>query len=97
MEDCRTLQDYLKQLVKVEKLKQFLYQLSVQGAQAQLVHQQENPLKLSLGTINVIMATLGRMGMHSSKVMSMSNSRTEDLVPTREDASPTSIEFFRRG
>ena len=32
--DCRTPRDYLEQLVKVEKLKQFLYQPSVQGSQA---------------------------------------------------------------
>ena len=39
MEDCKTLQDYLEQLVKVRKLKQFLLQPSTQGGQVGLVHQ----------------------------------------------------------
>lgn len=62
-EDCRTLRDYLEQLVKVGKLKQFLYQPYVQGGQAGSIRQRENPLRPSLGTINVILATPGRMGI----------------------------------
>lgn len=37
-EDCITLRDYLEQLLKVKKLKQFLYQPSIQGSQAGSVH-----------------------------------------------------------
>lgn len=80
-EDCKTLCDYLEQLVKVGKLKQFFYQPSAQRGQAGPVYQRKNPLKPSLGTINVILATPGRMGMHSSEVMSVSSSHTKDPVP----------------
>lgn len=79
MEDCRTLRDYLEQLVKVGKLKQFMYQPFVHGSQARSVQQRENPLRPSLGTINVILAALGRIGMYSFEVMSISSSHAEDL------------------
>ncbi|XP_075645230.1 uncharacterized protein LOC142616233 [Castanea sativa] len=83
-EDCRTLQDYLEQLVKVGKLKQFMYQPLVQGAQARLVHQRENPLRPSLGTINVILAAQSRIGTYLSKVMFVSSSHAEDPCPELE-------------
>ena len=82
-EDCRTLRDFLEQLVKARKLKQFLFQPSAQGIQAGPVPQQENYLRPSLGTINVILAALCRAGIYQSKVMSVSNSHGEDLIPDR--------------
>ena len=44
---------FLDQLVKTRKLKQFLYQLAVQGGQP-TVSQRSNVPRSSLGTINVI-------------------------------------------
>lgn len=54
MEDYRTLQLFLDQLVKARKLKQFLHQLVVQGGQPTTVSQRSNVPRSSLGTINVI-------------------------------------------
>ena len=36
--DCRTFRDHLEQLVKIGKLKQFLYQPNIQGSQARSAH-----------------------------------------------------------
>ena len=72
-------------MVKVEKQKQFLYQPSMQGSQAGSVHQRENPLRPSLGTINVIFEASGRIGTYSSEIMSVSSSHSKDpfLEPKR--------------
>ena len=50
----------------------------MQGSQAGSVHQRENPLRPSLGTINVILVAPGRIGTYSSEIMSISSSHTED-------------------
>ena len=78
---CRTLHDYLEQLVKIGKLRQFLHQPSGHGSQVGSTHQQENPLRPSLGIINVILAAPGRIGVCPFEVMSISRSYTEDSVP----------------
>ena len=44
------------------------------------MHQRDNSSKSSLGTINVIMAALGRIGTYSFEVMSVSSSHTEDPI-----------------
>ena len=41
-EDCRTFHDYLEQLVKVGKLRQFLHQPSGQGSQVRSTYQRES-------------------------------------------------------
>ena len=78
---CRTLRDYLEQLVKIGKLRQFLHQPSGHGSLVGSTHQQENPLRPSLGTINVILAAVGWIGMYSFEVMFVSSSHTKDPFP----------------
>ncbi|XP_023900929.2 uncharacterized protein LOC112012780 [Quercus suber] len=60
MEDCRTLRDYLEQLVKIRKLKQFLYQPPRQGSQVESAHQRDASSRLPLGIISAILASPGR-------------------------------------
>ncbi|XP_075644357.1 uncharacterized protein LOC142615476 [Castanea sativa] len=78
--DCRTLCDYLKQLVKVRKLKQFLYQSTGQGSQVGSAHQRDASSRPPLGIINVIFAAPGRTGSYPSRVMSIARPYAEDLV-----------------
>lgn len=54
--DCRTLCNYMDQLVKDRKLKQFLHQPIGQVGQAHIGYQKESATRPSLGEINVIFA-----------------------------------------
>ena len=80
-EECRTLCDHLKQLIKIGKLKQFLYQPSKQGSQAGSVHQRDASSKPPLGLINVILTAPGQTGSYPSRVMSIARPYAKDLVP----------------
>ena len=73
IEDCRTLHDHLGQLVKVEKLKQFLHQPTRQLGQPGTGYQRDGAPQLALGTINVIFATLRGDAGSYSRVMSMAS------------------------
>nr|XP_023929217.1 uncharacterized protein LOC112040562 [Quercus suber] len=68
-EDCRTLWSHLEQLVKARKLKQFLHQPNGRGCQTGSGAQRDSSTRLPLGTISVILATLGRTSSQPSKVM----------------------------
>ena len=81
IEDCRTLWNHLEQLVRDERLKQFLYQPSGQSSQAGSRSQKDTSSRPPLGTINVILATLGRTGSHPSRVMFITRPPTEDSNP----------------
>ncbi|XP_075636516.1 uncharacterized protein LOC142608709 [Castanea sativa] len=70
-EDCRTLCGHLEQLVRGGKLKQFLYRSVGQGGQAGSRSQRDTSSKPPLGTINVILATSGRVGFYHSRVLSV--------------------------
>ena len=59
-EDCRSLWDYLEQLVREGKLKQLLHHSSGLGEQANSRSQREIPSRPPLGTINVIFVAPGR-------------------------------------
>ena len=58
--DCRTLRDFLNQLAKAGNLKQFMHQPFGQGEQSGFGRQRDTAPCPSLGTINVIFATLIR-------------------------------------
>ena len=73
IEDCRTLRDYLKQLVKAGKLKQFMHQSPGQGSQIGQGYQREVAPRLSLRTISIIFVTPDRELGPSSRVMSISS------------------------
>jgi len=70
-QDCRNLWNHLDQLVRERKLNQLLHQPSGQGSQAGSKPQTDASLRPPLGTINVILAALGRTGSCLSRVMSV--------------------------
>ena len=70
--ECRTLQSFLDQLIKVGKLKQFLQQPASQGNWLATGPQRNGAPQSSLGTINVILATLRRESHLVSRVMLVS-------------------------
>ena len=70
-EECRTLWNHLEQLIKIGKLKQFLYQPSGQESQTRSGTQKDASSRPPLGTISVILVASGRTGSHPSKEMSI--------------------------
>ena len=85
-EDCKTLWNHLKQLVKDGKLKQFLHQPDRQNGQVGSRSQRDTSLRPPLGTINVILAASGRTGSHLSRVMSVARPPTENSNPESKRA-----------
>ena len=80
-EDYRTLRDYLGQLVKLEKLNQFLYHSTGHGNQDRPTYQKDVSSSPPLGTISVILVALGQTGSCPSKVMSIVWPHADDLIP----------------
>ena len=78
--------DHLDQLVQEGKLKQFLHHFSGLQGQANLEPQRDAPSRPPLGTINVIFATLGRIGSCSFRVMSVARLSAEDTNPESKRA-----------
>ena len=81
IEDCKTLWSDLKQLVKIRKLKQFLYQPNGYSSRAGLGAQRDASIRPSLGTIKVILVTLERTSSQPSRVLSIAQPFIEDLPP----------------
>nr|XP_023895483.1 uncharacterized protein LOC112007379 [Quercus suber] len=79
IEDCRTLWNHLKQLVKDGMLQQFLYRPNRQGDQARSGAQGNASSRPPLGTINVIFIAPERTSSHPSRVMSVVRPPAEDL------------------
>ena len=77
-EDCRNLWDHLEQLVRKGKLKQLLHHFSGRVSQAGSEMWGDASSRLPLGTINVIFAVPGRTGSCPSRVLSVSQSPTEE-------------------
>ncbi|XP_050248600.1 uncharacterized protein LOC126695838 [Quercus robur] len=66
--DCRNLKNHLDRLVREGKLRHLLYHLV--GRQEQTsVEVKQGTLRPPMGTINVILAALGRTGSHPLRVM----------------------------
>ncbi|XP_075640612.1 uncharacterized protein LOC142612401 [Castanea sativa] len=80
-EDCRTLWSHLEQLVKIEKLKQFLYQPNGQCSQAGSEAQRDASTRPPLGTISAILTAPRRTGFEPSRVISIAQPSTEDSPP----------------
>ena len=80
-EDCRTIRDYLEQLVKTEKLKQFLYQPFRKGSQVGSAHQRDASSRSPLGTISVILATPGWTSAYPPGGMFITKPHAEDSTP----------------
>jgi len=68
-EDCRTLCDYLEQLVKAGKLKQFMHQSPRLGSQIGQGYQREVVPRPPLVTISVILVTPSKEACSSSRIM----------------------------
>ncbi|XP_030940034.1 uncharacterized protein LOC115964956 [Quercus lobata] len=84
---------HLEQLVKIGKLKQFLYQPNEHSSQAGLGAQRDTSIRPFLGTIKVILATSERTGSRPSRVLSIAQPFIEDLPPdskrSRVEVRPT--------
>ena len=70
-EDCRNLWNYLDQLVREGKLKHLLHHSSGHQGQTRQELQRDTILRPLVGTINVILAALGRTGTRPSRVLSV--------------------------
>ena len=68
-------------MVKIGKLKQFLYQPNEQGSEARSGAQRDASTRPHLGTIIVILTTLGRTSFQPSMVMSVARPLAKDLSP----------------
>ena len=91
-EDCMTLWSHLEQLVKIGKLKQFLYQHNGQGNQARSRAQRDASVRPPLGTINVIFAALRRTGSRPSRMLSIAQPFIED-IPTDSKRSRMEVQL----
>ena len=80
-ENCRNLWNYLDQLVREGKLKHLLHRSSGHQGQTHQESQRVTALRPPVGTINVILAVLGRTGMHPSQVLSVAQLPTEESQP----------------
>ena len=69
----------MEQLVKIGKLKQFLYQPNGQSSQTRSGAQRDASTRPPLGTISVILAALGMTGFEPSRVMSIAQPLVKDL------------------
>ena len=72
-------------MIKIGKLKQFLYQPNGQGVQVGSGAQRDSSIRPHLGTINVILTALGRTGSRPSGMMSVARPFAKDssLDPKR--------------
>ena len=70
-EDCRNLWNHLDQLVREGKLRHLLHPSSGHPGQANQEPHRDISLRPPMGTINVILAALGRTGSFPSRVMFM--------------------------
>ena len=98
-EDCRTLCDYLEQLVKIGKLKQFLYQPTEQRSQAGSAQQRDASSRSPLGTISVILATPGWTSAYPPGGMFITKPHAEDSTPKskrgRKEVRPALSFFYK--
>ena len=76
--DYRTLWDYLDQLVREGRLKQFFYHPNGYGGQTGSKPRRDASSIAPLHTINVIFTTSGRTSSHPSRVMSVAQLHAED-------------------
>ncbi|XP_023882854.1 uncharacterized protein LOC111995179 [Quercus suber] len=81
MENCRNLWNYLDQLVREGKLKHLLHHFSGHQGQTHQEPQRDTVLGPPVGTINVILATLGRTGPRPSQVLSVAQLPAEESQP----------------
>ena len=80
-ENCKNLWNYLDQLVREGKLKHFLHHSSGHQSQTHQEPQRDTALRPPLGTINVILAALGRIGTRPSRVLFVAQQPTKESQP----------------
>ncbi|XP_023888363.1 uncharacterized protein LOC112000451 [Quercus suber] len=69
--DYKTLRDYLEQLVKERKLKQFMHKSLGQGSQTEQGYQRKVIPRSPLGTISITLVMPNREASSSSRIMSI--------------------------
>ncbi|XP_050264179.1 uncharacterized protein LOC126708429 [Quercus robur] len=69
-DDCRNLKNHLDRLVRKGKLKHLLHH-PVGWQEQSNIETRQSTLKPPIGTINVILAALGRTGSHPFRIMSV--------------------------
>ena len=89
-ENCRSLWDHLDQLVRKGKLKQLLHHSSGLGSQANSEPRRDIPSRPPLGTINVIFTAPRRIGLCSSRVMSVAHLSSGDI---NQNSKRARVEF----
>nr|XP_023876480.1 uncharacterized protein LOC111988904 [Quercus suber] len=77
-EDCRNLRNYLDQLVREGKLKHLLLNPNNRQGQMYQEPRRDTAIGQPTGTINVILAALGRTGTRPSRVLSVAQSPAEE-------------------
>nr|XP_023924934.1 uncharacterized protein LOC112036356 [Quercus suber] len=75
-EDCRNLWNYLDQLVRKGRLKHLLHHSSSQHGQTYQEPRRDTAMGQPAGTINVILAAPGRIGIRPSRVLSIAQMTT---------------------
>ena len=80
-EDCRNLWNHLDQLVREGKLKHLLHHSSSHQGQTHQEPQRDTALRPPVGTINVVLAMLGRTGTRPSRVLSVAQLPAEESQP----------------
>uniref|UniRef100_A0A7N2MLS0 Retrotransposon gag domain-containing protein n=1 Tax=Quercus lobata TaxID=97700 RepID=A0A7N2MLS0_QUELO len=91
-QDCRNMRNHLDQLVREGKLRHLLHHSSGQQGQANPESRRDTSLRPPIGTINAILAALGKTGSCPSRVMSVARLSTEDddreSKKAKKEASP---------
>nr|XP_023905819.1 uncharacterized protein LOC112017592 [Quercus suber] len=80
-ESCENLWNYLDQLVREGKLMHLLHHSNSHQGQTHWEPQRDTALGPPVGTINVILATLGRIGIRPLRVLSVAQLPAEEFQP----------------
>ena len=89
-ENCRNLWNYLDQLVREGKLKHLLHHSSGHQSRTHQEPQIDAALRPPVGTINTILAALGRTGTYPSRVLFVTQLPAEESQPEPKKAKRNS-------
>ncbi|XP_050242019.1 uncharacterized protein LOC126690970 [Quercus robur] len=94
-DDCRNLKNHLNRLVQEGKLRHLLHH-PVGWQEQSNIETRQSTLRLPIGTINVILATLGRTGSNPLRVMSVGrlSPEVDDMESKRARAMATPLIGF---
>ena len=89
-ENCRNLWNYLDQLVREGKLKHLLHHSSGHQSRTHQEPRIDAALRPPVGTINMILAALGRTGTYPSRVLFVTQLPAEESQPEPKKAKKNS-------